>query len=169
MHTGVDRWLMLAGMAAAIGASLTPARSSPRADTLRVEIPATVQDTGARLFAVNCAPCHQLTGLGLGDTIPPLAGSEWVTGSESRLLRVILGGLTGEIEVQGEMFKGAMPGWGPLLDDNQVAAIASYIRRSWGNKAAPVTAAAVAQLRRGSADRKTPWTAEELRKIGGTR
>jgi len=126
------------------------------------------QDTATKLYAINCAPCHQLSGLGLGDTIPPLAGSEWVTGSETRLLRVMLGGLTGEVEVQGEMFKGAMPGWGPILDDGQIAAVATYIRKSWGNKAPPVGVAIVAQIRRASADRKTPWTAEELRKFGGT-
>jgi hypothetical protein len=90
-----------------------------------------------------------------------------VTGSEARLLRVIIGGLTGEVEVQGEMFKGNMPGWGLLLDDNQIAAIASYIRRSWGNKAPPVQSATVAQVRRATIDRKTPWTAAEIRRIGG--
>jgi mono/diheme cytochrome c family protein len=162
--SGAQLWLvLLAGVGVVVVSVRTPAGMAypggfPPA-----------QDTGSFLYAVNCAPCHQLSGLGLGDTIPPLAGSEWVTGGEARLVRVMLGGLTGEIEVQGEIFKGAMPGWGPLLDDNQISAIATHIRRSWGNKAAPVNANVVAQLRKSMGDRKSPWTAEELRRIGGSR
>jgi mono/diheme cytochrome c family protein len=125
------------------------------------------RDTGARLFATNCAPCHQASGLGLAEQFPPLAESEWVTGSEARLIRVMLQGLTGEIEVQGEMFKGAMPGWGPLLDDFQIAAVATYIRSTWGNKSPAVLAATVTRVRRESAERRTPWSEAELRGIGG--
>jgi mono/diheme cytochrome c family protein len=126
-------------------------------------IPAAQRDTGAKLYAVNCAPCHQPSGLGLVDQFPPLDGSEWVMGSEARLLRVIMQGLTGEIEVAGEMFRGAMPGWGLLLDDNQIAAVATFIRSNWGNKAPPVVAASAARVRKETAERKTPWTERELR------
>ena len=100
-------------------------------------------------------------------TYPPLAGSEWVTGGEAKMLRVMITGLVGEIEVQGEMFSGAMPGWGPVLNDFQLAATATYVRSSWGNKATAVTAASVAKIRQESAAKTTPWTQAELRRIGG--
>ena len=117
---------------------------------------------GAKIFSVTCASCHLANGLGTEGKVPPLAGSEWVVGNEGRLVRIILHGLIGEVEVQGEMFNGAMPTWGGAFTDEQIASVASYVRRSWGNKAAPVTAATVARVRAATGDRKTPWTAKEL-------
>ena len=117
---------------------------------------------GKLVYATTCGACHQADGLGLPDVYPPLAESEWVTGDEDRLIRVVLQGLTGEIEVAGEPFSGAMPAWGPSLDDAQVAAVLTYIRQSWGNAAPAVTSATVARVRRATAARTTPWTAKEL-------
>lgn len=117
---------------------------------------------GAKIFAITCAACHLATGLGTDGKIPPLAGSEWVTGSEGRLLRIILQGLTGEVEVQGEMFSGAMPTWGGMFTDEQIASVASYVRQSWGNKAPGVAPESVRKVRALTASRKTPWTAREL-------
>ena len=102
--------------------------------------------------------------MGLPPQYPPLAGSEWVAGDERRLLRIILHGLVGEVNVAGETFNGAMPGWGPILKDAEIAAVASYVRAHFGNKAAPVSAASVARVRREFANRTTPWTVAELAK-----
>jgi mono/diheme cytochrome c family protein len=106
--------------------------------------------------------CHQVDGAGKEGLYPPLASSEWVQGDENKLIRIILGGLTGPVEVAGETFNGAMPGWGPVLEDKDVAAVATYIRSSWGNKAGPITAAKVAAIRSATASRKVPWTVGEL-------
>ncbi|MBL0173192.1 MAG: cytochrome c [Gemmatimonadaceae bacterium] len=124
-------------------------------------LPAQVAD-GARIYAATCVACHQASGLGLPGQFPPLVGSEWVTGSEERLIRIILHGLVGEIEVEGESFTGAMPTWGPTFKDEELAAVATYVRRSWGNKAAPITTATVTRIRLATASRTTPWTAREL-------
>lgn len=118
--------------------------------------------TGAQVYAAICAACHQADGTGSGETYPPLAGSEWATGPEARIVRVILHGLTGEIEVEGRTFTGLMPGWGAALSDAEVAAVATYVRSAWGNKASAVSAATVAGLRAAHASRGTPWTAAEL-------
>ena len=67
--------------------------------------------TGAQIFATTCAACHQAQGEGT-NTYPPLAGSEWVNGPESRMVRILLHGLIGDVEVQGNVYKGAMPAWG---------------------------------------------------------
>ena len=117
---------------------------------------------GRQLYATTCSACHQLTGLGLPDVYPPLAGSEWVTGDEERLIRVVLHGLTGEIEVAGETVSGAMPAWGESLDDASVAAVLTYIRTTWNNAASAVAPATVARVRRATAGRTSPWTAKEL-------
>lgn len=121
--------------------------------------------TGAQVYAATCAACHGGTGGGNGELFPPVASSEWVTGAEGRVVRIILHGLTGEIEVQGQTFSGMMPPWGQVLSDAEVANVATYIRSNFGNKAAPVTAATVAQIRKAHADRSTPWTAAELAKF----
>jgi len=117
---------------------------------------------GAKIYAATCQACHQASGLGLPNQFPPLVGSEWVTGSEERLLRIILHGVVGEIEVEGETFNGSMPTWGPTFKDEELAAVATYVRQAWGNKAAPVTTATVTRVRLQYASRTTPWTAREL-------
>jgi mono/diheme cytochrome c family protein len=121
--------------------------------------------TGAQVYSQTCAACHQPAGEGKEQMYPPLAGSEWVTGPDARLVRIVLHGLTGEIEVEGQTFAGMMPPWGPTLTDAEIAAVTTYVRSSFGNKAAPVTAATVAAIRKATATRTTPWTAAELEKV----
>lgn len=117
--------------------------------------------TGAQIFSSTCAACHQAQGEGT-NVYPPLAGSEWVNGPESRVVRIILHGLIGDLEVQGQVYNGAMPAWGPTLSDEEIAAVATYIRASFGNRALPITAATVAQARAAYPGRTTPWTMPEL-------
>jgi len=122
---------------------------------------AQLQD-GRRLYGSTCAACHQAAAQGLPDKYPPLAGSEWVTGNERRLLRVMLHGLTGDIDVGGDTYNGAMPGWGAILKDAEIAAVATYVRNSFGNRASAIGPATVARVRQDFAARKQPWTRDEL-------
>ena len=122
--------------------------------------------TGQQIYSTTCAACHQPNGEGNGETYPPLAGSEWVTGPDARLARIVLHGLTGEVEVAGQTYSGAMPPWKDVLKDDEIAAVMTYIRGAWGNKAPAVTAATVASLRAAHASRTTPWTVAELAKAG---
>ena len=82
---------------------------------------------GKQLFTANCVACHQASGKGLPGVFPPLDGSEWVTGDERILANVLLHGVTGDITVMGNTFKGAMPAF-QQLGDAELAALASYIR-----------------------------------------
>ena len=127
----------------------------------RVQVP---QPNGAAIYAATCIACHMANGQGVAGQFPPLVGSEWVTGSDGRLIRIILHGVVGEIEVEGESFNGAMPTWGPTFKDEELAAVATYVRKSWGNKAAPVTTATVTRVRTQHASRTKPWTSAELLK-----
>ena len=117
---------------------------------------------GKQVYATTCAACHQATGEGVAGVFPPLVGSEWVTGDESKLALIILHGVTGPIEVAGETYNGMMPPWGGTMKDADIAAVITYVRSAWGNKAAPITAAKVASLRASHSSRTTPWTAAEL-------
>jgi mono/diheme cytochrome c family protein len=117
--------------------------------------------SGAQIFSSTCAACHQAQGEGT-NVYPPLAGSEWVNGPEARVVRIILHGLIGDVEVQGQVYNGAMPAWGPTLTDDEIAAVATYIRSSFGNQALPITAATVTRARAAYPGRTTPWTMPEL-------
>jgi mono/diheme cytochrome c family protein len=117
---------------------------------------------GKRYYAVNCAACHQGTGLGVPGQYPPLAGSKWVTGDEERLDKIVLNGVDGFLKVKGETYNGAMPAWEDVLNDDQIASILTYIRSAWGNEAPAVTAETVAEDRAEFSDHDDPWTAKEL-------
>lgn len=102
---------------------------------------------GAAFYSSLCAQCHGSNGQGLGATFPPVAGSEWVTGDEERLIRVVLFGLQGPIEVKGEAYRGLMVGFDRQLSDEDAAAVLTFIRSSWGNDAPPVEPSTVRRVR----------------------
>ena len=120
---------------------------------------------GKVVYSTTCAACHQATGEGVEGTYPPLAGSEIVNGDEAKVVRIVLHGLTGPVEVAGETYSGMMPPWGGVLKDPELAAVLTYVRSAWGNKAAPVTVSKVAAIRAATASRTTPWTAAELANV----
>ena len=95
---------------------------------------------------------------------PPLAGSSWVMGPEGRVIRIVLHGLRGPIEVTGKTYNQEMPGFGPVLTDADIAILLSYARRRFGGVESPISAAAVASIRAANRDRKGYWTADELLK-----
>lgn len=101
---------------------------------------------GADVYAKICAPCHQATGKGIPGAFPPLAGSGAFYGSPQKHAGIIINGLSGPITVQGQAFNGAMPPQGSL-SDLDIAAVATYVRNSWGNADGIVTPADVAAAR----------------------
>lgn len=119
---------------------------------------------GKGLYVVTCSACHQPHGNGQEALAPPLAGSEWVLGPVSRIARIALQGARGPMTIKGKPFELEMP---PLniLDDDQIASVLTYIRREWGNNAAPVEPETVANIRAETKDRFEPWTEAELLKI----
>lgn len=119
---------------------------------------------GKRVFT-NCAACHQTTGLGLPGAFPPLAGSEWAQGTENRIIRIVLDGVSGPITVKGMSFNNTMPAFGPLLRDEQIADVLTYVRSEWGNKAPPVSPDKVKEIRAAIASHTGPWSPAELLEI----
>lgn len=115
---------------------------------------------GKRIYA-NCQACHQADGRGVPGNYPPLAGSSWVTGSPETLVRILLHGVEGELEVGGRRYNQAMPPWKHLRDE-QLAAVATYVRGAWGNAAPPVEVDTVGAVRAATAARSRAWTMAEL-------
>ena len=144
-----------AGIAAAAASAVTAAATNP------------VQQ-GERIFQNNCQGCHQQNGRGVPGAFPPVVQSEWVTGAPETVVRIVLHGLSGPVQVAGTTYEGAMPPWKDVLKDEEIAAVATYLRQ-WTPNAAPAIAGdQVAALRTAHADRATPWTAAELKAQEGT-
>ena len=119
----------------------------------------------------TCFQCHQANGMGQPGQFPPLAGSEWVNEPEpGRIIRIVLNGLTGPITIKGQPWNATMVRWGlPIesggLSDEEIAAVLTYVRSEWGNKAPPVTAERVKAVREKIKDHPKEFTADELLKI----
>jgi mono/diheme cytochrome c family protein len=103
---------------------------------------------GEALFVKSCTACHQINGNGVPGVFPPLVKSPYVIGDNvDRLASIILYGLQGPINVLGTQYNGVMSPWGVNYNDEELAAIATYIRSAWGNQAAPVSATVFSQMR----------------------
>lgn len=101
---------------------------------------------GARLYQQHCSLCHGAEGRGIPKVFPPLASADFLTKHREKALRAPLEGLVGKIEVNGEVYEGAMPP--VLLDDEELAAVFQHIFTSWGGAdLKPVTPAEMAQVR----------------------
>lgn len=100
--------------------------------------PASASD-GAVVFVTNCASCHQSNGQGVPGAFPPLAGNPVVTGDPSAVIRIVNNGLQGKIVVNGTAYNGMMPSWRGQISDDKIAAVVTYIRSAWGNRAGGVT------------------------------
>ena len=82
-------------------------------------------DRGAKVYATNCAACHQPNGKGAG-AFPALDGSKVALGPKAGNFTILING------------KGAMPKWGGVLSDGDLAAVMTYYRNAWGNKTGEV-------------------------------
>jgi mono/diheme cytochrome c family protein len=122
-------------------------------------------ERGREIYPTICGACHQPHGNGQEGLAPPLVDSEWVLGSDQRLIRVVLHGLRDAITVKGVRYELNMPALAEALDDAQIADSLTYIRREWGHTAAPVSAEAVKVVRALESKREDSWTQAELQKI----
>lgn len=120
----------------------------------------------AALYTQNCAACHQATGQGVPAVFPPLAKSPYVIGENvERMASIMLYGLIGPIKVLGQDYNSAMVGLGGTLSDEQLSAIAGYVRSNWGNEASPVGPEVFAAMREKWGTRG-PFNIQELGEEG---
>lgn len=109
---------------------------------------ALAESNGGAIYQNRCAICHERSGEGVPGAFPPLAQNPHVTTSDpSAAIVAVLNGMLVAITVHGHRYTGGMPGWRDFLSDADVAAVVTYIRTSWGNRASTVTASQVARIR----------------------
>jgi cytochrome c6 len=95
---------------------------------------------GKKLFESTCADCHRVNGQGLPAKFPALDGNPFVVGDPIKVIDTVLNGRKGKL--------GQMPSWKENFNDQQVAAILTYVRQGWSNKGTPVTADMVKKRRK---------------------
>ncbi len=126
----------------------SPTQTRPKAKAEpAVAIPAATLARGAVVYKNVCLTCHQADGYGVPNLNPPLIKTEYVLGAKPRLIGIVLNGLKGPIEINGDEYKQPMPAQA-YLTDQQVADVLTYVRNSFGNKASAV---AVAEVKAGRA------------------
>lgn len=104
---------------------------------------------GKQVFLQTCSACHQVNGEGVADQIPPLARSDFLMNpaNRERIIRGVLMGQSDEMVVNGKIYKNTMIPLGYLTDE-QVAAVLTYSRNSWGNSGSAVAVEEVGKLRK---------------------
>ena len=126
--------VMVAALAAGASAPLWAQAQAP-ASSAAAAVAAAAPADGKALFMKNCAACHQATGKGIPGAFPALAGNKFVIGDHADVATVLLKG------------RGGMPDFSENISDADMAAILTYVRASWGNKADALTEAEVLKLR----------------------
>ncbi len=101
---------------------------------------------GETIYMQYCLACHQANGGGVPNLNPPLIKTKYVLGDKKALITIVLHGLTGEIEIDEMTYNGTMPPHN-FLNDQQVADVLTFVRNSFGNKAAQVKPAEVKGVR----------------------
>ena len=168
MQLPMDKWITNAAITAFayLSGDEMPTRGGeemPVPDGVDAELYALGQDVYAR--DGYCATCHGADGKGLQAAgFPPLAGADWVTGSKKRLAQIALDGLIGPITVLGEQYSGTVPmtPFKNLLTDEELAAVLTYVRNSFGNEASQVTPEEVGAVREATRNKVGFYTAAEL-------
>lgn len=112
-----------------------------------------------------CVTCHQENGKGLAAAnYPPIAGTKWVLGNEERLIKLTLKGIVGPITVLDKEYPGHVPmtPYEGLMNDDEIAAVLTYVRNSFGNKASVISAEQVKKVRAEVEGKEGYFTAGEL-------
>lgn len=138
---GFRRELMGGIVAGLLMAACTPAGRPPpdpvqtRSSSKNGDPPAVDQallSKGRGLYGDRCQTCHQHDGKGMADAFPPLAGNPRLADAKF-VVEVLKHGKSGKIVVKGHHFDDTMPPIGADFTDEQLAAVATYIRNSWDN------------------------------------
>ena len=166
----LDEWMVHAHQTAVAhvnGVSIVKEKSTDDIPKELTEAEIAVYNAGKDLYLEDgyCGTCHQPNGKGLAATgYPPLAGARWVTGKPERLIKLVLKGLYGPIRVKSVDYSGTVPmtPYEGLMDDEEIAAVLSYVRKSFGNTASMISPDLVKEVRESIIDKKGFYTPEEL-------
>lgn len=101
---------------------------------------------GEALYTGTCSVCHQTNGKGLPDVFPPLASSDYLLADKTRAIDIVINGLSGPVNVNGENYNSVMPPMSQLNDD-EIANILTYVLNTWGNDGGTVNQEEVTRVR----------------------
>jgi len=131
-----------------------PGRPAPPALPPRTASEEALFKQGQAIYVEQCSGCHQIEGQGQATVAPALAGSKRVAANGDVPVRILTNGLEGKI--------GLMPPLGGVMSDEEVAAVLTYVRQSFGNRATPIPPAAVKEWRLAFVHRTTPWSEKDI-------
>lgn len=103
-------------------------------------------DNGEQIYQRHCTACHQADGNGIANHYPPLSNTKWVNGDKEELILILLEGLSGEMEVKGQVYNSIMSPY-DFLSDQDIADVLTYIRKNFSNDAEPISREEVAAVR----------------------
>jgi mono/diheme cytochrome c family protein len=109
-------------------------------------VSAATMEAGKAVYARSCVTCHIADGLGVPNMNPPIVKTPYILGPKPKLLSIVLGGFNEKVEINGDTYTNVMPAQDYLKDD-EIAAVLTYVRNSFGNKATAVTVAEVKKAR----------------------
>jgi len=114
----------------------------------------------------HCVTCHQPNGKGLDPAFPSIEKSPWVTQDADRLIKLAMYGLMGPMEINGKKYDGQVPmtPFAGMLNNDEMAAVLTFVRNSFGNKAAAITPAQVEKVRAANPGRVNFYKVEDLLK-----
>lgn len=99
-----------------------------------------VMTKGEKVYKGYCMTCHQANGQGLGTVYPPLAKSDYIAKkSKSDVIRAVVFGLSGKMQVNGKNYNGVMTPIPGNYKNEDIAAVLTYVYNSWGNAGGTVT------------------------------
>jgi len=143
-------------------ATYSPMPPSVGDDRVMADFAVPTKADGGQLYTANCVACHQASGAGVPGVFPPLSKSEWVDAEDAGIMvRIVLHGIHGPLTVEGAKYNGEMPHFQDKFSDEELAAIVSHVRTSFGNSASTIDADFVAKVRAETKDQTTPWKGDE--------
>jgi len=107
-----------------------------------------IMNRGEDVYNEVCLACHQADGSGVPMMFPPVTASDIINGDHGKLIKLIMDGLSGPVEIKGEKYNSVMPPQKHNLNDQQISDLLTFLRNSFGNRADTITAAEVAKLRK---------------------
>jgi mono/diheme cytochrome c family protein len=103
-------------------------------------------ERGKKVYFEQCLSCHQADGLGVQNMNPPLVKTKFILGDKYQLIQIVLNGMSGETEINGDIYHNVMAPHRDL-SDQQIADVLTYIRNNFGNKASLITPVMVKTVR----------------------
>ena len=138
---------LMVGLLAACGGKKETTETAPaEAPKVAEAAPAEQVHPGKKVYSQYCVVCHMNDGKGIDKMYPPLIQTDWVLGDKEKLVKVVLNGLSGPIEINGNTYNNAMPAHN-FLSDKEIADVLSYVRSSFGNDAPAITSEEVTAIR----------------------